>query len=62
MRRQVKICDRCGKEVDYLYCFPKEYGLYNLNLIRKERKGEAEYCIECAKNLLTKLNNILKGE
>lgn len=60
MRQVVKTCDNCGKDVDYLYCFPKEYDLYNLNLIRNERKGEAEYCIKCAKKLLTKLNNVLK--
>lgn len=60
MRRLIKTCDRCGKDVDYLYRLPKEFDLYSLNLIPNERKGEAEYCIKCAENLLTKLNNVLK--
>ena len=62
MRREVKICDKCGKEVDKLYSFTIEFELFNFNLIDNVRKGRREYCRDCAKDLLTKLNNVLKGE
>lgn len=62
MRREVKICDNCGKEVDKLYRFPVEFELFNFQLIDNVRKGDRDYCYICAKNLLTKLNNVLKFE
>jgi hypothetical protein len=59
MKKTICICDRCKKEVDWLYKMPRlrVEGL-NINIY----DGEVELCEKCARNLIAIKEEFERGE
>lgn len=55
MTKTIKICDKCGKEVKWLYTFPimRIKGL-TLNV---DNNARHEMCLDCANDFIDKYNN-----
>lgn len=55
MTKTIKICDKCGKEVNWLY----EFRLMRIKGLRLEidEYGKHELCKECAEVFLDMYNN-----
>lgn len=55
MTKTIKICDKCGKEVNWLYSFPL-IRMEGLNLKFREH-ARHEMCEKCAKEFIEMYNN-----
>lgn len=55
MTKTIRICDKCGREVDWLY----EFHLMHIKGLRLEIEeyGKHDLCKECAEELVEKYNN-----
>ena len=59
MKKTICICDRCKKEVDWVYTVPRLIveGL-NINIY----EGKVELCEKCARNLIALTEEFERGE
>lgn len=58
MTKTIKICDKCNKEVEWLYPVPQIW-IEGLNLTIKEGH-KAELCKDCMHNLIDIINKFHK--
>lgn len=58
MTKIIKICDKCGKEVKWLYEIP-EFRIEGLNI--NIYNGSQELCEHCARKLVEMIKNYDKG-
>lgn len=62
MTKTVKICDKCGKEKDWLFTVPIMC-IKGLNLEFRENTptgtAKNEYCVECTQKIIAKINDIV---
>ena len=59
MRKVIYICDRCKKEVDWVYQIPR---LVVEGLSINIHDGKAELCEKCARNLIGIKEEFERGE
>ena len=48
MTKMIKICDRCKKEVDWLYSFP----MLNIAGLVLEQPTQSELCSKCVRDII----------
>lgn len=58
MTKTIKVCDKCNKEVEWLYKVPRIF-IEGLNLTIKEG-NKAELCENCMRNLIAMIDNFHK--
>ena len=60
MTKTIKICDKCGKEVDWLF------EIYLMKFKRRrvdyEENDKYDLCTECTKELVEKYNNFANSQ
>lgn len=60
MTKVIYICDRCKKEVDWIYNFPNQILLEGKTINVYE--GEVELCEKCAQGLVNLIKSYERGE
>lgn len=59
MTKIIKICDRCKKEVDWLYTLPR---IVIAGLKVETYEGKTELCEKCARNCIGIMESYQRGE
>lgn len=65
MTKNIKICDKCGKECEWVFIVPfMRIKGHKIELLNDTPFGTAnnEYCEECTRKIVDKVNDIVLGQ